>query len=514
MRPLLAISALFFAAAASGSVGISSAKPSYGATVSAGSLVDYRFIPFVNEVDEHDVVVDFTAAPATIESASSAVFQCTVAGSTARCTRSLFPKNSQTEIALNVRMPPGPTGGHVYVTGTIQAASGATNSWRTDVVVPNLFPVTNSNPSGPGSLSEAITEANAACQGALPCEIDFNIDGPTTIAPESAFPTITASKLDIDGRKQIVLDGSRAPSSAGLTLLSSSEVTIHGLTLTNWGGPGIQLLGSRSRSYRATIFNNQLGPGNLRGIMSNDYPFLYLHDNVISGNKYSGVWIWSGDYPAVYDNKIESNGASGVYVGPGVRFGMADENVIRGNRDFGVAVDPQARWIEVRANSMKGNGQLGIDYGLDLVTPNVADDSTRSFPNAPVLTSATYDPAVNQTVIIGHVDLRKPADVGYYLPLVDVYRSSALDAHGMAQGEEELFGRQDYGSGVRINSFTGDFVYTHSGDLTGQYITATYTRMYALGKGNVTVNTLQPRPEYYENWQATSEFSNPMRVGR
>jgi len=60
---------------------------------------------------------------------------------------------------------------------------------------------------------------------------------------------------------------------------------------------------------------------------------------------------------------------------------------------------------------------------------------------------------------------------------------------------------------VQLNRNTGDFVYTHQGDLTGQYITTTSTRMYALGKGGVT-------PQYYENWQATSEFSNPVRVAQ
>ena len=71
--------------------------------------------------------------------------------------------------------------------------------------------------------------------------------------------------------------------------------------------------------------------------------------------------------------------------------------------------------------------------------------------------------------------------------------------------------RVDYGSGVAINVNTGDFVFTYNGDLRGQYITGTLTRMYALGKG-VTSTSLQPRPQYYENWQATSEMSNAVPV--
>jgi len=283
----------------------------------------------------------------------------------------------------------------------------------------------------------------------------------------------------------------------------SGEITISGFTIQNADSAGILLLGEPPTSFRATIQDNTL-TGNLRGLMAYGTSFMYVHDNVMSGNRRSGVWIIDGYYPAVYENTIEDNGASGVYFGPGCQFGMADENHIAFNRDFGVAIDRAAKWVEVRGNSMKSNGQLGIDYNLDLVTPNVADDSARTVPNAPVLTSAAYDPVTKKTTISGHVDLIKPADVGFYAPLIDIYRSSSLDAHGMAQGEKPLYGRLDYNVPV-LDRATGNFTYTYDGDLTGQFVSATYTRMYALGKG-------APSPEYYENWQATSEFSNSVRV--
>jgi len=485
------------------SVGMYTSSPRLDSIVSRGSLVTFNFIPFVNQVDEHDVTVDFSAAPATIESIAAAAidFHCIATGSTARCTRTLFPKNTQSEIKVDVRMPSSLNGGRVTVVGTIRAASGSSYTWSPWVIIPRTFVVTNAD----GSLAEAIGLANGACRDTQPCEIDFDIpaDESITIAPDAPLPDITAVRITIDGRKQVVLDGNRL-SSAGLTVTGSARITIRGIEIRNWEGPGILLNVSPRISFNAEIADSNLHD-NLRGIMSIGAAFLYVHDNVISDNRRSGVWIQDGYYPAVYENKIEGNGASGVYFGPGSQFGMADDNEIWGNRDFGVAIDPLTKWIEVRGNSMKQNGQLGIDFNLDLVTPNVADDSKRPVPNAPVLTSATFDPLTKKTVIIGHVDLRKPADVGYYAPIVDVYRSSALDAHGMAQGEHPLFARSDYGSPVQINRWTGDFVSIYNGDLTGQYITATYTRMYALGKGGVT-------PNYYENWQATSEFSAPVRV--
>ncbi len=74
----------------------------------------------------------------------------------------------------------------------------------------------------------------------------------------------------------------------------------------------------------------------------------------------------------------------------------------------------------------------------------------------------------------------------------------------MAQGEKPLNGRLDYNNGVGFNTATGEFAFTYNGDLTGKYISGTYTRLYVLGKGVTAL--------YYENWQATSEMSNPMRV--
>jgi parallel beta-helix repeat protein len=362
--------------------------------------------------------------------------------------------------------------------------------------------VTNTASDGAGSFRDAITRANASCPNRQnPCEIDFQVSGEINL--DSPLPAITANRVAIVPENQIILDG-QGLESHGLTV-RSEDLKLSRFKIVNWGGAGILLLGER-----AQIFDSEIRQ-NLRGVMTSGTAFLYLHDNVISDNRLSGVWLENAYYPAVYENTIENNGASGVYFGRGSQFGMADENAIRFNRDFGVAVSPLAKWTEIRGNSMKGNGQLGIDFALDLVTPNVADDSRRPVPNAPVITSATYDAHLNKTTIIGHVDLIKPADVSYYNALVDLYASSTLDAYGIAQGEKPINLTVDYGSGVGINSRTGDFVFTYNGDLRGQYVSATYTRMYALGKG-VTATSLQPRPQYYETWQATSEMSNAVRV--
>src|SRR5205823_5056992 len=213
------------------------------------------------------------------------------------------------------------------------------------------FYVTNLSSDGAGSFRDAILRANASCPDRhQPCEIDFQTFG--TINLDTPLPVLGAKKIAIDGKKQIILDG-RGLDAHGLTY-NGDDLTLIGFTIENWGGAGILLTAGH-----ADISDSELRQ-NLRGLMGFNTGFLYLHDSVISDNRRSGVWLETAYYPAVYENTIENNGASGVYFGPGSQFGAIDENTIRFNRDFGAAISPQAKWTEVRANSMKGNGQLGI----------------------------------------------------------------------------------------------------------------------------------------------------------
>src|SRR5262245_30761399 len=73
--------------------------------------------------------------------------------------------------------------------------------WLEDRTVLSTFTVTNIADSGPGSLRQAILDADAATGGRQ--TIEFAIPGPgvQTIAPTSPLPAITAPVL-IDGFSQ------------------------------------------------------------------------------------------------------------------------------------------------------------------------------------------------------------------------------------------------------------------------------------------------------------------------
>src|SRR5262247_3435245 len=119
----------------------------------------------------------------------------------------------------------------------------------------STFVVTNTNNSGPGSLAQAILDANANLGADT---IVFNIPGSgvQTISPASPLPTIT-DPVTIDGYTQpgaiantlavgtnavllIELSGASANSAAGLTI-SAGNTTIRGLVINRFNFYGIYI---------------------------------------------------------------------------------------------------------------------------------------------------------------------------------------------------------------------------------------------------------------------------------
>ena len=94
---------------------------------------------------------------------------------------------------------------------------------------PNSFVVTNTLDSGPGSLRQAILDANATPNVGGPDLIRFAIpgSGAHTIQPLSPLPTITdpvvldaTTQPGYAGKPVIELDGSLAANSNGLTIFA------------------------------------------------------------------------------------------------------------------------------------------------------------------------------------------------------------------------------------------------------------------------------------------------------
>jgi titin len=251
------------------------------------------------------------------------------------------------------------------------------------------FLVTNTNDSGPGSLRQAILDANG---NAGLDTIAFAIDsGHQVIAPAATLPIVT---------DPVVIDGDTQPGFSGTPLieLNGSSVTnpglwiaaggstVRGLAINRFHGNGIQLDGSGGNlitgNYIGTDWTGTSalgntgagvavsGPGNvIGGLVAGDR-------NVISGNGGTAVNLQG---PTVTGNLVLgnflgtnaagtaalANGGAGVFLGDsasGNTIGGTDPgagNLISGNQGGGVGINGYGGPIS--GNVIQGN-LIGTDW--------------------------------------------------------------------------------------------------------------------------------------------------------
>jgi len=196
---------------------------------------------------------------------------------------------------------------------------------------PADFAVTTTADSGPGSLRQAILDANAALNEGD--RIAFNIpgDGPHTISPATALPAL-AAPVTLDGYTQpgatantlaegfnatfkIILDGNTSPSSTDGLRLEAPRATVRGLVLNRWKGEGIEILATAGASV---IEGNVIG----LGLDSSDLG-QNSHGVLVSGSAGNRI---GGSAPA-QRNVISGNGNHGIFLnGAGAR-----DNLVHGN---------------------------------------------------------------------------------------------------------------------------------------------------------------------------------------
>ena len=157
------------------------------------------------------------------------------------------------------------TNGSVIVATATVAANG-TSPFSTSLTVANLFTVINTNASGPGSLAQAIINANVASGTDV---ITFAIpSGPLVISPTSALPLPTVTDgVTIDGTTEpgIIIDGSGLSQDGFVLGAGSDGSTIKGLTIQNFGKAGIHI--QSTNDTIAGLMVGTPGHGNQAGIL-------------------------------------------------------------------------------------------------------------------------------------------------------------------------------------------------------------------------------------------------------
>ena len=302
------------------------------------------------------------------------------------------------------------------------------------------FTVTNTNDSGPGSLRQAITDANAAGDG--PHTINFSVAG--TIALASNLPAITVADVTIDGLSApgaacgaptVELDGGGdGGRTVGILVTNTSGPVIKGLVIRNFDGSGIALTNVSSSVIQCNFIGTDITGTALGGAI----PFFSYGNKGNFGRGISivttaaatgpgGGHIIGNDGDNVNDanewNLISGNGQGGI------RFTEATGTSLDGNRIagnlFGTDVTGTVGAMATTTNLGNGNGGIIFDGGTlatgDGSDNNVVEGNTVAYNGVGTLPGiAVWNPStgnrLSQNILFGNVA------VG-----IDLYAGSAQD---------------------------------------------------------------------------------------
>lgn len=484
-------------------------------------------------------------AGGTIEGAGPLIensMSCSTANNVAVCTAPLVSNTQTLAVEVLYTAPLRRSGEDVVIRATVTSAEAdldpADNETIHHIPLIRQFVVANVEDEGSGSLRQAILEVNALCPMPTPCAILFEIPAPVpasgwfTIQPRTPLPEI-AGTFTIDGNTQtrftgdtnpdgpeIEINGLFAREGSGLSLRPDCDVQVRNLAVNGFPGYGIAVRRMPENlepipcsTIFAVVHGNYLGTDprgrtakpNQRGL-----GLFTLHsiveDNLISGNRRSGIYATEGFFAEIVRNRIGvgadgsslGNGAGIYFDMGGVRFGSiggADvlENVIAYNDGMAIARSRRGE-IQISGNRIFDNLQQGIDVDLDGPTSQRANDM--DVPNAPVLFSAAYDPARRVTIVRGRIDSVASAQVR----TIEVYASARLSVWGTPQAEQPVATWQ-------VLNGHEEFEIAVPFDLRGKWVTATYNAVIFTGfvrnpRGVVSQNHRQLHPA------DTSELSN------
>jgi hypothetical protein len=432
---------------------------------------------------------------------------CANEGKTAVCTRpTTFTVPDSFRVTVRAGSANGGTSSLTMTATAAQPVHGGANVSSGILQSYLVLPVETTADAGPGSLRAAIETANAQTK---PVKIEFHLPAPVpaegwfTIIPDSPLPPIMNERVFVDGKSQtrftgdtnmrgpeIAIDGRRAH--RGLEIHSACEARVEGLVLGNFDeNQGLWFTKSHLCTNRLSsttdirlVMDNYIGTDptgtvawpNRRGIRG-DFGSGIIRNNLISGNTYSGMWIWITEERfesfQIEENKFGvaadgvtplPNGAAGMLFGPRVSANVR-RNIIANHPGMGIALIPGDTYVAIRENSMRDNGGIGIDWSLDGISPILEDDGPFN-PNAPVLISGFYDAPTNRTYFNVITKSQRPGADGVTFAL-DFYANRGLDGDGEQWVPSGFFNVPSDGS---------MFLTSIEGDHRGKWFNATLTR--------------------------------------
>ena len=204
--------------------------------------------------------------------------------------------------------------------------------------------VTNTNDSGPGSLRQALLDANDGDT------ITFAVSGTITLTSGGLLITKNVT-ISAPGADQLSIDGNQALLVFGV--FPDKTTTISGLTVTN-GQLGIW-------NYQGTLtLNNCVVSLNSYGGIWNDHGGSTLSDCVVSGNSYAGILNdgSAGPPPPIEGRNAERVGDEHPL---GIPFLTITDSIVRDN--FGHGVSNISATLTILNSTLIGNSVAGEDGG-------------------------------------------------------------------------------------------------------------------------------------------------------
>jgi trimeric autotransporter adhesin len=275
--------------------------------------------------------------------------------------------NAFFNVALPLRAARG------VVTATATDAAGNTSEFSACVTVgtelpPEAYVVTNTNDSGPGSLRQAILDANEAFTTGRNT-IAFNVPGGgvKTIAPSTPLPDISrlvaidgftqpgaqvdTSSSDVNAVLLVRLDGGNAGAGADGLRITGNGCLVRGIIITRFSGSGIRVINGENVVINESIigvidptlplaqadmflYSNQTGitvmggqSARLGGPGAGDFL-------VVAENKSAGIFLDATQTPAIDNALIEANGQPDDSTSGGGITVVGGSNVVMRNSRF------------------------------------------------------------------------------------------------------------------------------------------------------------------------------------
>jgi uncharacterized repeat protein (TIGR01451 family) len=253
----------------------------------------------------------------------------------------------------------------------------------TATVTSSTLTVTSNNPSGNGTLQQAILDANANICTA-PCTIAFNLPGGSeTITVTAPLPAISANNVTIDGTTNptfagtpvVTLDGSGETSGTPALVITGNNVAVRGLSIIHFPAAGGMHLAGNSN----TLSGNWIGvtPAGIAG------------GNANAGIHVTGSFNTIGGTTAAARNVISANAGAGIVLDGATAtnnnvYGnviglLPDGTTPAGNAADGVQILNGASNNGIGNGSLAGSGNVlsgNANAGVYLTGPTTSGSNT------------------------------------------------------------------------------------------------------------------------------------------